>query len=513
MKKLQILSLCLAATLSLAACTSTGPGEARNTTVASSTTPIQAEMPAIPAGLENFYNQDVAWEECGTGFDCATIAVPMDYDNPQGKQITLSLKKAKAGKKALGTLIVNPGGPGASGLEMVSDVTHYFSENIRDNFDVLGFDPRGVGESSPVDCLDDADLAALFDKSYPSSPEGKLDQKRDAEKLVQGCVDKTGELLKFVGTREAAKDMDVMRHLAGDPKLYYVGFSYGTTLGGMYAELFPKNVGRMILDGAVDDAIPAFEQTKAQVKGFEKAFGAYLDHCVAGGSCILGATVDEGWAKLKELAENVKNKPVPAGADRVLGGTGLFYGIIAPLYEDGAWFALDAAFEELINHNKGDIFALLYDQYRGREGNTFKNNMFEANFAISCADTFVEGTESDWEKKAEELKEISPVFGEALGYSQYACQLMPGGQDGPLGPFAAAGSAPIVVVGTTGDPATPYEWGKAFAKNLENSRFVTWEGEGHTAYGRAGNCIKSALDKYLLTGEAPEDGLTCKAKE
>ncbi|QTG75387.1 alpha/beta hydrolase [Trueperella pecoris] len=512
MKKLQILSLCAAVTLALAACTSTGTSS-ETTAGASGATPIKAEMPAAPAGLEEFYAQEVAWTECGSGFECATITVPMDYDNPQAKSINLSLKKARAGKKALGSLLVNPGGPGSSGREMVDSATHYFSDKIRDSFDIVGFDPRGVGDSSPVDCLDDAELGAMLDKSYPDTLEGKADAEADKAKLVQGCKDKSGDLLKFVGTREAAKDMDVIRQVLGDPRLYYVGYSYGTSLGGMYAELFPHNVGRMILDGAVDTAIPAFEQTKAQAKGFERAFGAYLAHCVAGESCALGKTVDEGWAKLKELVAQVKNKPVPAGADRVLGDQGLFYGIIAPLYDDSTWFALDSGFEELINRGSGEVFALLFDQYVGREGKTFKNNMYEANFAITCDDTFVEGTEADWDKKAEELKNISPIFGASLGYSQYACQLMPGGEKGPLGPYVAAGSAPIVVVGTTGDPATPYEWGESFAKTLENSRFVTWKGEGHTAYGRAGDCINKALDKYLLTGEAPEDGLTCNAKE
>lgn len=499
-------------TLALAACTSTGTSS-ETTAGASGATPIKAEMPAAPAGLEEFYAQEVAWTECGSGFECATITVPMDYDNPQAKSINLSLKKALAGKKALGSLLVNPGGPGASGREMVDYATHYFSDKIRDSFDIVGFDPRGVGDSSPVDCLDDAELGSMLDKSYPDSPEGEADAKADTEKLVQGCKDKSGDLLKFVGTREAAKDMDVIRQLVGDPKLYYVGYSYGTSLGGMYAELFPQNVGRMILDGAVDDAIPAFEQAKAQVKGFEKAFGAYLSNCVDSGSCVLGSTVDEGWAKLKDLVTQVKSSPVPAGEGRVLGDVGFFYGLITPLYDDSSWFALDAAFDELINRGTGETFALLFDQYMGRDGKTFTNNMFEANFAISCDDSVIEGTEADWEKMADELKEASPIFGEAMGYSQYACQIMPGGEKGPLGPFVAAGSAPIVVVGTTGDPATPYEWGKAFAKNLDNSRFVTWQGEGHTAYGRAGDCINKTLDKYLLTGEAPEDGLTCGATE
>lgn len=502
----------------LAACSSGasngGPSTspAPKATNAAGALPIRGELPAAPADLEKFYDQQVAWSECGTGFECAEAIVPLDYDNPGGQTITLSMKKAKATGEPIGTLFVNPGGPGGSAQDMIDQANYYFSDAILENFDVVGADPRGVGKSTPIDCLDDADLAAYLDTSYPDTPEGDAQLKAATDTLVAGCVDKSGDLVKYVGTRSAAKDMDVLRQVVGDPKLYYVGFSYGTTLGGMYAELFPQNVGRMILDGAVDDSISSFEQTKAQVVGFTDAFEAYLRKCVDGGKCALGSTVDEGWAKLAELAEQVKNSPVPAGPDRVLGETGFFYGIITPLYDDSLWFALDAGFDRLINDNDGSVFALLFDQYMGREGEKFVNNMFEANLVINCADTHVEGTEADWEKKADALKEISPIFGDAMGYSEYACQIMPGGEDGPLGPFVAAGSDPIVVVGTTGDPATPYEWGKAFADNLENSRFVTWEGEGHTAYGRAGECISDPLDHYLLTGEAPEDGLTCPAQ-
>ncbi|WP_276786985.1 alpha/beta hydrolase [Trueperella bernardiae] len=517
MKKLQMMSLCAAASL-LVACSSGGQNAGPSTSPAPEPTnvagavAIQAEMPAAPAGLEEFYDQEVEWSACGSGFECAEATVPLDYDNPGGKTITISMKKMLATGDPIGTLFVNPGGPGGSALDMVDQANLYFSDQILANFDIVGADPRGVGESTPVDCLDDADLAAYLDTSYPDAPEGKAQAKVDTEKLVAGCKDKSGDLLEFVGTRSAAKDLDVLRQVVGDPKLYYVGFSYGTSLGGMYAELFPGNVGRMILDGAVDDSISSFDQAKAQVVGFTEAFDAYLQHCVEGGKCALGATVDEGWAKLAELTDQIKEKPVSAGSGRVLGETGFFYGIITPLYDDSLWFALDAGFDSLIHDDDGSIFALLFDQYMGREGDKFVNNMFEANFAISCADTHVEGTEADWDRMSDELKEISPVFGAAMGYSEYACQIMPGGEDGSLGPFVAAGSDPIVVVGTTGDPATPYEWGKAFADNLENSRFVTWEGEGHTAYSRAGECISQPLDQYLLTGEAPEDGLTCPAE-
>ena len=472
---------------------------------------IDAPMPDVPDGLEDFYNQDLEWFDCD-GLDCTDVTVPMDYENPDGETITIRMKKSAALGEPIGNLLVNPGGPGGSGQDMADFANMYFSENIIEHFNVIGFDPRGVGDSAPVDCLDDAQLATYLDTTFPDTDEGDEQAKAAVDELVAGCEANTGELLQYVGTREAAQDMDVLRHVLGDPRLYYVGYSYGTTLGGMYSELFPQNVGRVILDGAVDDSIPGFDQTVAQAKGFEQALDAYIEYCIDNGSCPLGDTLEDARAKVSEMFEDIVDNPIAVG-DRELTQTGLFYGIAMPLYDDTAWFALDIAFDEVVNQGKGDMFLTMFDLYMSREGDSFTNNMVEANWAINCADAHVTGDEAEWEEKADQLAVEAPIFGDVMGYSQYLCSVMPGGEDGPLGPFVAAGSEPIVVVGTTGDPATPYEWSEAFAANMENSVFVTWEGEGHTAYGRAGDCINKPLDDYLLRGDVPEDGLTCGADE
>lgn len=526
--KLKPIALLAATALALTACVNTVDVQSRESDAPQATptpadtpdpepTPmadavaIDAPMPEVPDGLEEFYGQDLVWFECD-GFECADVTVPMDYENPDGETITIRMKNAAATGEAIGNLLVNPGGPGASGQDMADFANLYFSDDIVESFNVIGFDPRGVGDSAPVECLDDADLAAYLDSTFPDTDEGEAQAMEAVNTLVAGCEANTGALLEFVGTREAAQDMDVLRHVLGDPRLYYVGYSYGTSLGGMYSELFPQNVGRVILDGAVDDSIPSFDQTVAQAKGFEQALDAYIESCIAGGDCVLGSTLVEARATVSELFENIETTPIAVG-DRELTQTGLFYGVAMPLYDDTAWFALDIAFDEIVNGGSGDMFLTMFDLYMSREGDSFANNMVEANWAINCADAHVTGDLSEWEAHADQLALEAPIFGEVMGYSQYMCSIMPGGEDGPLGPFVAAGSEPVVVVGTTGDPATPYEWSEAFAANMDNSVFVTWEGEGHTAYGRAGDCINGTLDAYLLRGEIPEDGLTCGATE
>lgn len=521
MKTKRIVTAIVAAALALAACTQvaevekagsgTSAGESTPSHSAIETAPIEADMPAIPEGLEKFYNQELTWQECDKE-ECADLTVPMDYDNPE-KTITLKLRKRAAENEAVGGLLVNPGGPGAQGQDMAKMASQFFDDDILANFDIIGFDPRGVGESTPIQCLNDQELIEALDQSFPDTPEGDEQDKRATEDLVNKCIEKHGDYLKFVGTRQAARDMDVIRHVLGDPRLYYVGYSYGTSLGGMYAQLFPQNVGRMILDGAVDSSISGFEQTLYQAKGFESALDAYLEQCTASGDCVAGKTVEEARQNIKNLFDQVTDHPLPAAGGRELTKEGLFYGIAAPLYDDEAWFALDLALDEALNQGKGDMFVMMYDMYMGRDGDTFTSNQTQANWAINCADAVVEGDEALWKEQEKQIEEASPLFGPVMGYSDYMCSLWPGDHTQQLGPFTAEGSQPIVVVGTTGDPATPYGWGQSFAKNLDNSIFVTWEGEGHTAYGRAGDCLNKPLDAYLLNGALPEDGLTCTGDE
>lgn len=477
---------------------------------------IQAEMPPIPDGLDRFYTQNVNWESCKSQAQCAKIEVPLNYAQPseKGKTIEIALKKRPADQKAIGTLLVNPGGPGGSGQEMIDAANYYFPDVIRENFDIIGFDPRGVGESAPIDCLDDAELARVLEASYPDTEAGQAQTQADVNAIAAGCKAKSGDLLPFVGTKDAARDLDVIRHLVGDPKLYYLGYSYGTSLGGMYADLFPKNVGRMVLDGAVSSNTSNFEQTLAQMKGFEQSLDAYLTDCLSADdqSCPFTGSVADAREQISYVLKQTLSQPVPGEDGRVLTQSALLYGIVTALYDDATWQALSNAFTLLIQQRNPEFFLMLFDSYIGRDGDEFINNSMEANWAINCADYGVDGDAAKWEAQSAQLAQESPIFGALMEYDDSLCAAWAYQPETKIQPFKAAGSEPIVVVGTTGDPATPYKWAEDFVHNLDNGILVTWEGEGHTAYGHSTACIDDAINSYLLNGTLPAENLTCPAK-
>ena len=474
--------------------------------------------PAIPKGLDAFYKQKVTWKSCKKGKNgdlrCAQVKVPLDYTKPKGKTITIAMAKMPAtGKKPMGTLFVNPGGPGASGIDMAGRANTYFSDGIREKYDIVGFDPRGVGESTAVQCYEDDDLGKFLDSSFDlSDPEQAKKEQVALKAFAKACEEKSGELLPFVGTESAARDMDVMRQLVGDPKFNYVGFSYGTSLGGQYAELFPKNVGRMILDGAVDVTRSGAQHAYDQTLGFETVLKRYAKSCVDSGRCVLGSTVDQARQKVRSLLETAKKTPFKTtDPARPLNDSMLFTGIIGMLYSNATWPTLTQAFEQVIQRDNGAVFQRVADLYNSREPDgSFSDNSSEANRAINCAD-YPASSPDEYKKLSEQAKANAPVFGSSLTEGTDLCSLWPYRPKKAVGPYKAKGSASIVVVGTRNDPATPYAWAKALHRDLENSVLVTWEGEGHTAYSRAGACIQKPLDRYLLTGRAPKDGLTCPA--
>lgn len=464
---------------------------------------------AVPPGLESFYGQQIAWEACGSN-QCGTLEVPLDYAAPDGEAIEIALEMAAATGERIGSLVVNPGGPGAPGTDTATDADSYFAPALRERYDIVGFDPRGTGDSSPVDCLTDSELDAYIagDPDPDSRPETRelVDHQ---EEFWSGCEEKSGDLGAHVSAIEVARDMDVLRAALGEEKLPYFGFSYGTRLGATYAELFPANVGRFVLDGAVDPSLPTLEGSLSQAEGFETALRAYLQDCVDGDDCFLGDTVDEGLQTIDDLLADIDAEPLPTSDERDLTVGYAFYGLVTPLYSESNWSYLDQGLEEALA-GTGDTLLLLSDFYGSREpDDTYSDNSLEAIGVINCLDDPWSLTAKQVPDYFDEFEEASPTFGRVFAWSLVSCNGTPFETTEPEIEIDGSGAAPIVVIGTTRDPATPYHEAVAMAEQLESGVLLSRDGDGHTAYNRGNACIDDTVHAYLVDGTVPDDGKEC----
>ena len=485
--------------------------------------------PTVPAGLESFYNQKVSWYACAkkgmdeaksgedTGFSCAKVKVPLDYSNPGGETIEIAVKKRAATGDSVGSLFINPGGPGGSGIELVDSAGTYFSKNLTGSYDVVGFDPRGVGSSTAIDGLSDSDLdAERAGENDPATPSATATIER-AQKMNTACESKTGTpgLLDHIDTISAARDLDVLRAVEGQQALTYLGFSYGTYLGATYAELFPSNTGRLVLDGAVDPSLSAEDMTLGQAKAFEVALRAYVQECQSSKlSCPLSGDVDSGVSQIREFLESTKTAPIPTSdPQRPLTYDLALTGVLGAMYQTSLWSSLTAALTQAMDTSgsrDGSALMVITDAFASRQSDgSYSGNSTEALMPVNCLDFPVQGDDASWEQNATAVEEASPTFSAQLLYPDAYCQGWGHESSRKREKITASGAAPILVVGTTGDPATPYAWSEALAQQLETGQLLTWKGNGHTAYGRSNDCVKNAVDTYLLNGTMPDKGLTC----
>lgn len=463
-----------------------------------------------PEGFEEFYGQTLAWEDCGSGWECTTARAPLSWDDPGAGEIELALKRLPATGERIGSLLTNPGGPGASGVDFVGDAASMIGAPVKEAYDLVGFDPRGVGSSSAVECFDDVRKDESLSKDFADDAAGREATAAELAAWAQACEENTGALLGHVDTQSAARDMDMLRAVLGDEQLAYLGYSYGSQLGATYAGLFPDKVGRLVLDGAIDTTLSEDEVSEQQAVGFENALRAYVEDCQAGASCPLGGDVDEGMAQVRELLDRAKENPLPTDSDRRVTQTLAFYGIAVTLYNDLSWPALTQALTEAFDQGSGTMLLYLADFYNDRNPDgSFSTNSTEAFRAINCLDDRQDGDPAAMEAQRERLEEAAPTMGSFFTYGGLTCADWPYPAVEPEFDVHAAGAAPIVVVGTTNDPATPYVWSEGLAKTLDSAVLVTFEGEGHTAYGRSNACIGDAVDAYLVDGTVPEDGLVC----
>lgn len=470
----------------------------------------------LPEGVDAFYDQSLDWTSCGGSDECAQLTVPVNYQDPEGATIEIELLRVPATGNRLGSLVINPGGPGGSGVDYASYAASSFGSAVTGAYDIVGFDPRGVGRSSPVICLGDARMDEYIELSTfradEERPEG-LDAM--IEEFIQGCQDNAGVLMPHVSTIEVARDMDILRSALGEQELDYYGASYGTSIGTTYANLYPDRVGRFVLDGAVAPTVTGFERGLAQAEGFERATQAYVEDCVAGGDCPLGDSVDTALAAIPEFLSGLNDNPIPISGDTIpeLTEARAFWGVIVAMYDEQFWPFLTMAFDGAINRNDGSTLMLLSNAYFSRTPDgVFENNGSQVILAVNCLDAQSQpGAEDDSISDEEALAaylDISPTWG-AYFPGDGVCSQWPVAPQEALTDFNAAGAPPIVVVGTSRDPATPVEWSQALADLLDEGVLLTYDGDGHTAYGRGSQCIDDAIDEFLVEGVVPEDGMVC----
>ena len=535
----------------------------------------------IPSGLESFYRQAVNWYPCaatdgvekasettaqasasttaaatasaqtaapssdgaaGTAgsleeetdtatFSCAVITVPLDYANPKGETISIAVKKrAATGGHAQGALFINPGGPGDSGVSFAERAGNAFSPDLLNAYDIIGFDPRGVGSSTAITCSSDDDSSSST--AEPSTSAGATaspsagteasggesyeewaeSTRQSFQELTEQCASHTepAALLDHVDTVSAARDLDILRALAGQEKLNYLGFSYGTYLASVYAETFPGNTGRMVLDGAIDPSLSLAEQGLGQAKGFEQALRTYVDYCQNSTGCPLSGGTDAGVQQIRDLITSTNSTPLATGdPNRTVTGADIVAALSEYLYTtEQNWEPLNKALDQAINHRDGSAFADSEEQ-----DTSSKDDGGGAFQAVTCLDYPVEGDKTTWAAQYEQAKREAPVFADSAVGMDLVCSVW--GHNGTRKPaqIHARGAAPILVVGTTGDPATPYAWSKSLAEQLDSGQLLTWEGNGHTAYGGDASCVNDAVDAYLISGTMPKKGLTCHGNE
>lgn len=504
-----------AAGLLLSGCTSGGSGGPR---AAASSAEASAAPTAVPAALRPYYDQKLSWRECGVpGFECTSMKAPLDYEHPEAGDIDIAVSRRQATNpsKRIGSLVVNPGGPGGSGIGYLQAYAGIgYPAPVRAVYDMVSFDPRGVDRSSPVECLTGPamDTYTQVDQT-PDTPAEQTRLVAAFKEFAAACQARSQRILPHVSTVDAARDMDVLRAALGDEKLTYVGASYGTFLGATYADLFPGRVGRLVLDGAMDPSRPALELNRDQTAGFETAFRAFAADCAEQVGCPLGQGSPDAVAeRLKEFFRKVDAQPVPT-TDRArpqLGEALATTGVIAALYDENAWPQLREALASAIDDNDGNGLLALADSYYEREPDGKYANLMSANAAVNCLDQppAFAGPEAV-EKAVASFEKASPVFGAGLAWASLNCAYWPAKATGTARALNAKGAPPIVVVGTTRDPATPYKWAQGLAGQLDSGVLLTYDGDGHTAYGRGSECIDSAINSYLRDGTAPEDGKKC----
>ena len=476
-------------------------------------TTSSGSVPSTTTEVPSFEVQPIEWRQCDDGSDvtlisCGTLEVPFEYAQPDKGSFVLYVKKRKASGGSVGPLLVNPGGPGFGGSSLANDATYYFSKTLLNSFDIIAWDPRGTGLTTPsVDCVDDYDQYFGLD----SPPDDEIERQAlidAAQKFNDACAERSGTILPYISTVASARDMDSIRRALGEEKISYFGFSYGSELGATWATLFPETVRAAVLDGAADPNATSIDQGLAQAKGFEQQLSVFLAKCSENEACPFhnGGNAESAF---DQLMLDIDAKPLVVSADRTPVTQGVAYTAVAQaMYSDYYWPDLEEALSDA-QKGKGAGLLKLYDDYFQRQDDGTYGNELEAFLAISCLDGTDRPTIDEVDATVDIFVKAAPRLGANFAYG-YGCSLWP---VPPVTSFTVTGkgAGPIVVVGTTGDAATPLESTKRMVAALEDGRLIIVEADQHTGYG-ANECVTSAVDGYLVSLRIPTNSMNCWAE-
>jgi pimeloyl-ACP methyl ester carboxylesterase len=479
--------------------------------------PIGEPAGPPPVTLAGYYAQRLRWQPCDQVFQCARLLVPFDYARPAWRRFSLPVIRlpATGPGKRIGSLVVNPGGPGGSGISYALQARTGIAAPVRARFDVVGFDPRGVGASEPaVHCLSGPQLDTYFSTNENLTRAGQLAPVvAEARLFARGCERGSGALLPWVGTRNAARDMDVLRAALGDAKLTYLGKSYGTYLGTWYAQLFPSHVRALVLDGAIDPGSSSLRMNIVQGQGFGVALRAFVADCVARAGCPAGrGSVAAGVARIQALVSRATAHPLLNNlSGQRADGALLLNGIAAALYSQAYWPTLREALTSAFRGD-GTVLVELANALWERNTSGQYTNLADANMAVECLDRpWPSGSPSGlarWRAAALTAERAAPAFGAAIMWGSLPCAYWPV-RSYPRPSIRAAGAPPILVIGNKRDPATPYRWAQALAGDLKSGVLLGWDGNGHTAYMRGSSCVDGLVNQYLLDLAVPRNGTVC----
>jgi pimeloyl-ACP methyl ester carboxylesterase len=485
----------------------------RRTALMLLTVALIAALPACSGDTQQFEAKattgTIEWNACKGGIQCAHLTVDAKPNEASAHPFSLALARRPANGAARGVLFANPGGPGGSGVELIRGAESIFSKDILKNFDLVSWDPRGTGASDPVLCEDKLDAYYGIDKS-PDTPAERDAAVAETKRFVRSCEQESGGSLPYVSTAETVEDMDDIRAAMGVAQISYVGFSYGTLIGAMYADKYPQHVRAMVLDGPVDPSLDYGTASVQQAQGFERALNEFFAYCKRDG-CGFASQSDPA-TSFDRLVKSVDAEPVFAeinGERRTLGPGEFDIGVASALYQGrNGWNNLGRALAQTATGDGSRLLALSDEYTQRAKGGTYSNST-AALSAVSCIDSAVPPTIDAVDHLAAEAAKVAPRFGEATIYLGLPCTFWPVKPSGTAAPIHAPDAPPIVVVGATNDPATPYNWAQALSSQLESATLVTVNGEAHTSYGRGNECVDRAVDDYLLDLTVPPAGTTC----